>query len=201
MESCANEVWKFVLCGYLPTVSECVQAILSVSPTLGSSKQNDASNEFCGLLIEQWEKAFGPQYVQCRKTVKKKFDKHLKDYVNQVSMKRGNRNVNMRRWMKENHKLLGILKDVDVKTFEEPEQLYYDDQRKLRRKRFLTGEVDEKYVIEEEERIKRVEAEFGDLSSSIESQKSCILLYPENDVIKPALITITTPYLVWRYPR
>ena len=158
MESCTNEVWKFILSGYLPTIAECMQAIYSVSATEGSDKQNDAINDFCAILKEQWEKAFGPKYVKHRTTIKRKITKHVTEYNSQVLKKKGNRNVNMRRWARENNKLFCILNDVDaVEKFDEPERLFYEDQSKLIRKRFLSGEEDQKYVFEEEQRIQELQ--------------------------------------------
>ena len=63
------ELWNFILSGYLPTVVECVQEVCSISSTLASKKQEKVIHDFSILLKEQWDKAFGSEYVAHRNTI------------------------------------------------------------------------------------------------------------------------------------
>ena len=47
-------------------------------------------------------------------------------------------------------------KEVEGDKLPEAERLFYEDQVSLRRNRFVTGELDEKYVIEQENRLEEI---------------------------------------------
>ena len=152
-----RELWNFILSGYLPTVVECVQAICAVSSTYGSDKQVQVIHDFGLLLKESWEKAFGSENVAVRKTISKRLTQLVKDYTTKVLKRKGNRTVNIRRWSKDNNKVLILFhKEVEVDKLPEAERLFYEDQMSLRKNRFVTGELDEKYVIEQENRLEEI---------------------------------------------
>ena len=136
------DLWTFLLLQRLPTISECVQAIVSVSPCYGSAKQQDTVKEFALLLHHLWAKSFTYTYLVTFKTVKKKLIKHLKIYRNKVQKARGNKRQNMIVWSRDNNKLLDLLnKNADPEKFDKFEKDFYFDQKSLTRKIVLSNDV------------------------------------------------------------
>ena len=103
------DLWTFLLLQRLPTISECVQAIVSVSPCYGLVKQQNAVKEFALLLHHIWAKSFTCTYLVTFKTVKKKLMENLKIYRNKVQKGRGNKRQNMIVWSRYSNKLLDLL--------------------------------------------------------------------------------------------
>ena len=129
------DLWTFLLLQRLPTISECVQVIVSVLPCYGSVKQQDTVKEFALLLHHLWAKSFTYTYLVTFKTVKKKLMKHLKIYRNKVQRARGNKRQNMIVWSRDNNKLLDLLnKNADPEKFDKFEKDFYFDQKSLTRK-------------------------------------------------------------------
>lgn len=58
----------------------------------------------------------------------KKLDKHLKEYLNKVQKDHRSKRKNMIKWKSENNILLDILvKDVNIKQWEDAEKLFFKD--------------------------------------------------------------------------
>ena len=104
-----SQIFGLLLLQRLPTISECVQAIVSVSPCYGSAKQQDTVKQFALLLHHLWAKSFTYTYLVTFKTVKKKLMEHLKIYHNKVQEARGNKRQSMIVWSRDNNKFLDLL--------------------------------------------------------------------------------------------
>ena len=139
-------LWTFLLLQHLPTISECVQANVSVSLCYGLVKQQDTVKEFTLLLHHLWTKSFTYTYLDTFKTVKKKLMEHLKIYCNKVQKAGGNKHQNMIVWSRDNNKLLDLLNiNADPEKFDKFEKNFYFDQKSLTRKIVLSNDIDVEY--------------------------------------------------------
>ena len=137
------DLWTYLLLERLPTSSECVQAIVSVSPLFGSKKQKDVVHQFATILHG---KSFTDQYVVILRTVKMKLTSHLKNYSSKVQKAKGSKRKNMKNWFKESNELFDLLnKTANPKYFEQSEKDFYYDQKSLTRKIGLSTEIDVEY--------------------------------------------------------
>ena len=84
-------LWTYLLLEHLPTESECVQAIVNVSPSYGSQKQKDTIHNFACSLHNMWVKSFTEKHVITLKYVKVKLTDQVKIYVTKVQKAKGNK--------------------------------------------------------------------------------------------------------------
>ena len=64
------DLWTYVLLQHLPTVSECVKAIISIAPSYSTKKQKEAVYMFASSFHELWVKSFTDEYVIPLKHIK-----------------------------------------------------------------------------------------------------------------------------------
>ena len=141
------EIPIFVFMDRLPTVSECVNCIISYAPTYQSKKQKETVALFAQQIEELWHKAFSKEHVILRFAIKCRLDSHLKEYKVQVqkNSKISKRNA-YKLWQSKNNKLFDLLKPTsNPENFDEDEKQFYFDQKALSRKMALSDQVDEEY--------------------------------------------------------
>ena len=74
----------FVLGDVLPTIYDVAISIFTVASNPTTDKMADSINAYVTSLIQVWTKAFGAEYVQCRRTVKEKVQIIVGHYYNNV---------------------------------------------------------------------------------------------------------------------
>ena len=84
------DLWTYLLLEHLPTESECVQAIVYVSPLYGSQKQKDTIYNFA-CSLHMWVKSFTENHVITLKYVKVKLTDQVKIYATKVQKTKGNK--------------------------------------------------------------------------------------------------------------
>ena len=104
------DLWTYLLLEHLPTESECVQAIVNVSSLYGSKKQKDTIQNFACSLHNMWVQSFTEKHVITLKYVKVKLTDQVKIYATKVQKAKGNRQLNIKEWMKQSNKLFDLLK-------------------------------------------------------------------------------------------
>ena len=55
--------WSFTLLEFLPTIHECVQAIVNHASSYDKTKQKDHAHQFALQLVDLWQRAFGRDVV------------------------------------------------------------------------------------------------------------------------------------------
>ena len=88
----------YVFMDKVPTVSECIAAIVSYSPTYGSQLQKNAKCHFPMGVAKLWHRAFTKEHVISATSIMKKIENALKDYRSQLQKKRGNQRINRKNW-------------------------------------------------------------------------------------------------------
>ena len=141
----------------LPFKSEIVMMIRELAPggkPTGSGEtqlRKDAISSIVLSLINLWTKAFGAEYIQTRKTVRKNIVKLMQDYHNSViypkyKSEKTEREL-IREWRSRNHVMFPILRaDVDPSKFAEEECIFFKNQQLPSRPGYITDKVDENYV-------------------------------------------------------
>ena len=76
---------------HLSTVSECVQAIISVAISYSAKKQKESAHRFASSLCELWVRSFTDEHVIALKYIKLKLTEHLKINASKVSKAKGNK--------------------------------------------------------------------------------------------------------------
>lgn len=74
----------------LPKVSDCLQAIVNVSPSYGFVKQKEAIHNFATSLHNLWAKSFTQKHVIIVKDERVKLTDQLKIYATKIQKTGGN---------------------------------------------------------------------------------------------------------------
>jgi hypothetical protein len=170
------QTWKSIQFK-LPTIFEAVTDIYDQCSKPKSSKMNNLLNDYTKKLVSQWTKSFGPNHVLAHSTVKKKLEKLLNSYHNEVYIK-SHRTAGKKKndaekvpkeslrrandkWKKENDRLFDIGKNMELLAPTSDEAIFYHQQKQPSREGRVTEEVDADYVeqLREEEQTIEYETE------------------------------------------
>ena len=76
---------------HLLTVSEFIQAIISITPSYSTKKQREAVHLFASSLHELQFKSFTDEHLITLKYIKLRLTEHLEVYASKVSKAKGNK--------------------------------------------------------------------------------------------------------------
>ena len=153
-----NPELVFVFMDQLPTIRDCVISITNYSAKRGSTKQNYAVQKFAQAVELQWQKAFTSEHVITIRHIKKKLNKVLQSYTNQVLKKaKKERRMNYTKWRKEAAELFDLLKQgSNPDEFDPDERAFYYDQKNGIRKMALSDQIDQAHEDDVEVQKKQV---------------------------------------------